>query len=79
MNNRAVLARKMQLHLDTKFRPEKSRFIFEVSALIGYGKLRKAFSYARGFEDFMADVELLGTADRLIQKITPAVQSGLAF
>ena len=68
----------MQLGLDTKFRPEKSGFIFEVSALIGDGELWKAFSYVRSFKDFMTDTELLGTADRLVQKITPAVQDALA-
>src|SRR5438046_1404296 len=68
----------MQLRLDTKFRPEKSRFIFKVSAFIGYGELRIAFSYVCGFEDFMMDIELLGTANRLVQKVTPAVHNGLA-
>jgi len=66
LNNRAVLAREVQLGLDTKFRPEKSRFIFEVSALVGYGELRIAFSYVCGLKDFMTDIELLGTADRLV-------------
>ena len=31
-----------------------------------------------GFEDFMTDIELRRTADRLIQKITPAVHHALA-
>ncbi len=68
----------MQLGLDTKFRPEKSRCIFEVSPFIGYAELWIAFSYVRSIEDVMTDIELLGTADGLIQKITPAVHDRLA-
>jgi hypothetical protein len=36
-----------------------------------------AFSYVRGVEDLMADIELLGAADCLVQEITSAVHDGL--